>query len=373
MPTRTRAAVFRDGALTLEQIKVAPPGPGQVAVDIRAVGVCHSDLHIVNGDWREDRPLVLGHEAAGVVAEVGEPESGIGGMSAVAPGDHVVLSWFAPCRRCRNCAAGRPWLCTGTVALENALPGLTTAFRDADDKEIWPFLGLGGFSGRVIVPESAVIPVPAELPFEIGALLGCAVTTGIGAVTNTAKVPAGSSAVVIGCGGVGLSTVMGLELAGAHPIIAVDVSDDKLATATELGATETLRADRVDVTEAVRELLGGTGADYAFEAIGRPASIESLPGMLAPGGIAVIVGMTPQGARVTFDPFDLADQGKSILGCNYGSSVGVVDIPMLTARYLAGKLPLDALVGRSRPLAEARAAIDDLERGVGLRTILVPD
>lgn len=362
----SQAITFRAGAgLTIETISVAAPGPGQVTVEIRASGVCHSDLHVVNGEWPVDNALVLGHEAAGVVTEVGQ------GVVNVCPGDHVVLSWFAPCGHCTNCAAGRAWLCTGTTALAHTLPDGSTAYSDADGADIWPYLGLGAFSSRVVVPEAAIVVVPPELPFEIGALLGCSVTTGVGAVVNTAAVPMGSSAVVIGCGGVGLSIIMGLKLIGANPIVAVDVADEKLTAAAGLGATEVIRGDKTDVARMLVDRFGGV--DFAFEAIGRVATIESLPGMLAPGGAAVLVGMTAIGARVTIDPFDLADQGKRILGCNYGSSVGRVDIPRLAGLYLAGRLPLDGLVGSVRPLSEAGEALDELRRGVGLRSILVPD
>lgn len=363
--TGSLAVTFRPGAgLGTERVTVGTPGPGQVEVEIRASGVCHSDLHVVNGDWPSEQPLVLGHEAAGVVTSIGD------GVRDVAIGDHVVLSWFAPCGRCANCAAGKAWLCTGTTALANTLPDGTTAFTDENGKEVWPYLGLGTFTDRIIVPETAVVVVSAELPFEIGALLGCSVTTGIGAVVNTAAVPMGSSAVVIGCGGVGLSIILGLKLIGANPIIAVDVSDEKLAVAAELGATVLLRGDQVDVAQEVQDLFGGV--DFAFEAIGRVATIESLPAMLKAGGAAVLVGMTAIGARASIDPFDLADQGKRILGCNYGSSVARVDIPRLAGLYLAGRLPLEKLIGSTRPMSRAGEALDELQRGVGLRSILVP-
>jgi S-(hydroxymethyl)glutathione dehydrogenase/alcohol dehydrogenase len=347
-----------------EPIEVSAPGPGCVAVDIRATGVCHSDLHVVDGDWTATRPLVLGHEGSGVVSAVGD------GVVDVAPGDRVVLSWFAPCRRCANCAAGRSWLCTGTRALENVLPDGSTAFADESGEPVWPYLGLGTFTERVVVPEAAAIRVPDALPFEIGALIGCSVTTGVGAVINTARVRAGESAAVVGCGGVGLSVVQGLRLAGADPIIAIDVSDEKLDAALELGATDAIRGDLLDAAAEIRDRFGGV--DYAFEAIGRVPTIESLPSMLAPGGSAVLVGLTAEGARARIDPFDLADQGKSILGCNYGSSVAAVDIPRLARLQLSGMLNLESLIGRVRPLSDAPDALDDLRRGVGRRSVLVP-
>ncbi|MEH0109024.1 alcohol dehydrogenase catalytic domain-containing protein [Tersicoccus sp. MR15.9] len=369
-PALTSPAItVRPGAETgvsvaLEDVHVAAPGPGQVRVGIRATGVCHSDLHVVNGDWPTDQPLVLGHEGAGVVEETGP------GVTGVRTGDHVVLSWFAPCRACANCAAGRAWLCTGTTALANTLPDGTTPFTDASGGELWPYLGLGTFGSHVVVPETAVVVVDEELPFTVGALLGCSVTTGVGAVLNTARVPAGASAVVVGCGGVGLSIVMGLRLAGAHPIIAVDLSGEKRATAQELGADVVLDPRETDTGAWLRERFGGV--DYAFEAIGNAHVIETLPGMLAPGGAAVLVGMPRMGARSSIDPYELADQGKSILGCNYGSSVARVDVPRLARLHLAGRLPLERLIDRVRPLAEGPQALDELAAGTGLRSILTP-
>lgn len=363
MNATTPAVVFEPGyGLRIREVATRGPRRGEVAVEIRAAGVCHSDLHILNGDWPEDRPLVLGHEAAGVVTAVGD------GVEHK-PGDHVVLSWFAPCGRCERCASGKAWLCTGTRAVENVLPDGGTAFS-ANGDDIWPFLGLGTFTKSVIVPRSAAIKVAPELPFEVGALLGCAVTTGLGAAVNTAQVRPGESAVVVGCGGVGLATVMGLRLAGADAIIAVDLSAERRAAAKRFGATVALDGAAIDVAHWCQEHLGG--ADYAFEAVGNPHLIEQLPAMIRSGGAAVVVGMPPIGAKVQIDAFELADQGKRILGCNYGSSVAAVEIPRLAQLFLAGRLPLDELVGTKRPLEQAELAFNDLKAGTGLRGILIP-
>ncbi|GAA2245246.1 Zn-dependent alcohol dehydrogenase [Streptomyces amakusaensis] len=366
MPSKLSPAIVFDPAegLASRDVSIRPAGPGEVEIEVRAAGVCHSDLHVVTGDWPSDRPLVLGHEAAGVVTAAGT------GVTSLKAGDHVVLSWFAPCRRCRGCVAGTAWLCTGTKAVANTLPDSTTAFADDRGEPVWPYLGLGAFTERLIVPEVAAVKVPDALPFSIGALLGCSVTTGVGAVVNTAGVRPGESAVVIGTGGVGLSVVMGLRLIGADPIIAVDLSAERLATAQRFGATHILDGAGTDVAAWCRQEFGGV--DYAFEAIGSPKVIGTLPAMLAPGGAAVLVGMAATGATASFDPFDLADQGKRILGCNYGSSIGEIDIPKLARLYLAGQLPLDDLVGRTRPLHEAAAAFDDLRSNIGVRTILEP-
>ncbi|MDP5227564.1 MULTISPECIES: zinc-binding dehydrogenase [Arthrobacter] len=365
MSNTVTAGVFRPGTgLALEELNVAAPGPGLVEVELRATGVCHSDLHVLDGAWPAESPLVMGHEGAGVVRRIGK------GVDQVTPGTHVVLSWFAPCRRCRNCAAGKAWLCTGTTALANTLPDGGSPFTDSSGARVDPYLGLGTFSGTVVVPESALVPVPEEIPFSVGALMGCSVTTGVGAVLNTATVRPGESAVVFGCGGVGLAVVMGLSLVGAGPIVAVDLSEERLERAREFGATVTLNPRTDDVAAVLQERF--SGVDYAFEAIGNPGVISTLGSVLAPGGAAVLVGMTAVGATATIDPFDLADQGKRILGCNYGSSVAAVDVPRLARLFLDGKLPLDRLISSERPLGELSAAVEELRAGEGLRSVLVP-
>lgn len=362
----TRAAVLdpATGNLAIRSLTLAAPRADQVLVRIKASSVCHSDLHVLDGDWPADAPMVLGHEGSGIVEAIG-PD-----VRDVRVGDHVVLSWFAPCRRCEACLGGKAWLCSNTKAVANTLPDGSTPLSDDNGDPVLPFLGVGTFSEFTVVPEAAVVPVDKKLPFDVGALVGCAVTTGVGAAVHTAQVEPGESAVVIGCGGVGQAILLGLGLVGANPGIAVDLSDDRLALARELGASHTLRGDDPMLTDKVLEITGG--AHYAFEAIGRPATIEMLPGMLRAGGQAVLVGMTALGKRVSFDPFDLADQGKSIVGCNYGSSVPGVDFPRLAALTLTGRLKLDRLVGDHGTLDDVHRAFDDLRSGAGLRTVLTP-
>jgi S-(hydroxymethyl)glutathione dehydrogenase/alcohol dehydrogenase len=338
----TRARILeRAGApLADAELELPEPAGDQVKVRLLASGVCHSDLHAADGDWTVPLPLVLGHEGAGVVEAVGPR------VRDVRPGDRVVLSWYAPCRRCAQCAAGRAWLCTGTRALEHP-----------EVAGVHAYLGLGTFAEAALVPESAAIPVDPAVPPAVAALIGCAVATGVGAVTNTAGVRAGESAIVVGCGGVGQAIVLGLALVGAHPIVAVDLSAERREQALALGATTAL------------EVAEGT-YDHAFEAIGRAETIEGLAGLVGRGGQAVLVGMPAEGVSVRLDPFDLADQGKRLLGCNYGSAVPSIDFPRLARLYLAGRLPLDRLVGRRRGLEGADAALDDLRDAVGLRTVL---
>ena len=364
-PQTVRARIFYTPgeALADGELRLAKVRDDLVRVRLRASGVCGSDLHVADGDWTVQGPLVLGHEGSGIVEDVGP------GVRDVRPGDRVVLSWFAPCRRCRNCAGGRVWLCQNTRSLENTLPDGTTSFVSSAGTPVPAFLGLGTFSEATVVPESAAVKIPDEVPFSVAALIGCAVTSGVGAVVNTAQVRPGDSAVVVGCGGVGQAILLGLGLVGADPIVAVDLSDERLALARELGATHALRGDDSGFGDHVSSITGG-GADHAFEAIGRAATIEMLPSLVRRGGQAVIVGMPAEGVTVPLDPFDLADGGKRILGCNYGSSVPSVDFPRLARLYASGRLPLDCLVGRTTTLDVVDGALDDLRRAAGLRTII---
>jgi S-(hydroxymethyl)glutathione dehydrogenase/alcohol dehydrogenase len=364
--TRARVLQHVGAPLADAELSLHPLEGDLVQVRLLASGVCHSDLHVVDGGWPAPLPLVLGHEGAGVVEAVGAE------VRDVRPGDHVVLAWQAPCRRCARCAAGQAWLCTGTRSLEHVLPSGAATFATHDQGQpVHAYLGLGTFSERTVVPESAAIPIDARVPPSVAALIGCAVTTGVGAVLRTAAVRAGESAVVLGCGGVGQAVVLGLGLVGADPIIAIDLSDARLDQARALGATHVLRGDDPDLAGHVAQLTGG-GADHAFEAVGRAATMELLPALIGRGGQAVLVGMPAAGTRITLDPFDLADQGKRLVGCNYGSSVPSVDFPRLARLYLSGRLALDRLVGRRAGLCDADAALDDLRGAAGLRTILDP-
>ncbi|WP_284235559.1 alcohol dehydrogenase catalytic domain-containing protein [Mycobacterium antarcticum] len=351
--------------LISETLELRAPQRGEVLVRMMASGVCHSDLHVLNGDWPmpENRPIVLGHEGAGVVEAIGEA------VVDVAVGDHVALSWFAPCRRCDACLSGNASTCRNTRALENSLPDGSSPLRSANDTVIDPFLGIATFASSAVVPESAVVKIPDAVPFPVAALIGCAVTTGFGAVVRAAKVTPGESAVVLGCGGVGQALISALRLVGATPIIAVDLSDERLALAAALGATVTIDGGSSDIDIQVDEITQG-GADFAFEAIGRPKTIELLPNLIRAGGKAILVGLTSTGARASFEPAALVDQGKTLIGCNYGDSVPSIDFPRIARLYLAGALPLDRLIGRVISLGEVNSALDDLKAGHGLRTII---
>jgi len=326
----------------VEELDIAPPRAGEVLVRITASGVCHSDLHVRDGEWERPGPIVLGHEGAGVVEEVG-PE--VAGLSV---GDEVVLSWYYPCLSCAACQSGRQWLCSQSGALEHRLADGTSRLRRPDGQEVLSYLAIGTMAERTVVPAAAAIRLPRGVPPEVAALIGCCVATGVGAVAKTAQLPPGASVAVFGLGGVGLSIVMGAVLAGAGRIVAVDRMPEKLERAAELGATAVVRAtDRESTLREVRAAAGGEGPDYSFEAIGLPATIEQAIEVLPRGGTAVLVGLTPFGARASFEAFPFVDGSLRILGSNYGFAVAAVDFPRYAELHLAGRLPIERLVERT--------------------------
>ncbi len=375
-----RAAVLeRPGVpVVVEDLKLAEPGPGQVRVRMLASGVCHSDLHVRDGEWLRPGPMVMGHEGAGVVEAVGpQVDPGVVGPAI---GELVALAWVVPCGSCRSCRAGRSWECPDSPSFRHGRDGEGRArLARADGTPVLAYLSIGTMAEAQVVPAAAAIPMPAGTPPEVAALIGCCAATGVGAVLNTAAVTPGASVAVIGLGGVGLSVVMGARLAGAGTIVAVDRVPGKLEVARDLGATDTILAtDGPDgpgsapdaVAEALRSLTGG-GPDVVFEAIGRPATVELAIEALPPGGTAVLVGMTPQGERATFDVYRFVDGGRRILGSNYGSSVAARDFPRYATHFLEGRLPIDRLVDRRIGLDDVEAAFDRLRRGEGLRSVIV--
>jgi S-(hydroxymethyl)glutathione dehydrogenase/alcohol dehydrogenase len=361
-----RAAVFTGVGLPLqiEELEVEEPAAGEVAVRIEASGVCHSDLHVIEGEWAETPPIVLGHEGCGVVESVGP------GVEHVAPGDRVVLSWYAPCGTCRFCERGREWLCVRTGADHHLMPDGGVRLHRTDGTDVRPYLAVGSFAQRAVVPGSGAIPVPADLPVEVGALIGCAVTTGVGAVINTAEVQPGASVAVIGCGGVGLSIIMGAHLAGADPIVAIDLHDEKLDRARDVGASHALRGG--EVTAGGLEAILPGGPDFVFEAIGLQATVAQTLELTPRGGTAVLVGMTPQHVTVPLDPLDLSTNGKTVVGCTYGSARPRVDFPRLAQLALSGRLPVERLIDARVPLDEVNGAFERMRRGQGGRTVLLP-
>ena len=330
-----------------------------------ASGVCHSDLHVVDGEWGDTPPIVLGHEGCAVVQETGP------GVTEPRPGQVVVLDWFAACGRCEDCATGRPWTCRRTRSTENVLPDGTTRLHRPDGSPVLPYLQLATFASASVVPAPAAIPIPEDVPPEVAALIGCCVTTGVSSVRRAADPPPGSSAVVFGLGGVGLSIVMGLALAGATPIVAVDRVGSKLELASAVGATDTITAAGAEETvDAVREATGG-GAMFAFEAIGLRSTIDQTIRSLRAGGTAVLVGMTPLDVAASFDAFDLVDRSLSIVGTNYGFGIPPEDFPTYAELYLEGRLPIDRLIERRIELSEVNVAFEAMRRGEGARRVIV--
>jgi S-(hydroxymethyl)glutathione dehydrogenase/alcohol dehydrogenase len=352
-------------SLAVEDLELDDPGPGEVLVRLSASGVCHSDLHVRDGDWPREVPVVLGHEGAGIVEAVGE------GVETPKIGQLVALSWYAPCLRCRSCQAGRQWLCTGSTSVRHRQADGTSRLHRDDGTEVLAYLGIGTFAVATVVPATAAIPLPESTPAGVAALIGCCVSTGVGAVLKTADVPAGASVAVWGLGGVGLSVVMGARLAGAARIVAVDRVPGKLEIARSLGATDAVLAGDDGTAEAVVDLTDG-GPGFAFEAVGRPDTIEAAIASLPPGGSAVLVGLTPAGQRASFDVFSFVDGSRRILGSNYGAAVAAVDFPRYASLFLAGRLPVDRLIEAEIGLDDIEAAFDALRSGQGLRRIVVP-
>jgi S-(hydroxymethyl)glutathione dehydrogenase/alcohol dehydrogenase len=363
-----RAAVLQTigRPLAIEELSLDPPSTGEVRVRLLASGVCHSDVHRADGDWGGlSDPLVLGHEGAGIVEAVG-PE-----VDPALTGRLVALSWYAPCGVCRRCAEGREWLCTGSGSLDHLQMDGTTRLHSGATADVRAYLAVGTFAQHEVVSARAAIPLPAETPPEVAALISCCVATGVGAVVNTAVLPSGASAVVIGLGGVGLSAVMGAALREADPLIAVDRVPAKLELARELGATTTILVD--DLADPLRRIDSATGggAEFTFETAGTGPTAELAVAATAPGGTAVLVGLPAIEARAWLEPYAVVDGSRTIIGSNYGWTVGARDFPMLAERYLEGRLPIDRLIEERIELDDVNRAMDALRRGDGARRVIV--
>jgi S-(hydroxymethyl)glutathione dehydrogenase / alcohol dehydrogenase len=358
-----RAAVLWEAGspLSVEEVELAEPRAGEVRVRIAAAGVCRSDLHVMQGIWTYELPMVLGHEGAGIVDAVGP------GVLAPQVGDEVALSWVTACGRCRACAAGSPALCEIGSHLHRMPDG--SSRLQARGQELTHFMATACFAEYVVVPATQAVELPEGADLEVAALIGCAAMTGVGAVFNTAGVRPGERAVVFGCGGVGQCIVQGLRAVGAYPIVAVDVSEAALELARASGATETVQAGSGDDRRAIKRATRG-GADVAFEALGRPATIEAAYASLAPGGRAVIVGMPARDETITINAFSLAGQGLSLVGSLYGSARPHLDVPRLVELEEAGRLALGALIARRYPLEDINAAYDDLRAGAPGRGVI---
>lgn len=342
--------------LVIEDVDVDEPRAGEVLVKTSASGVCHSDLHFMEGSYPTRTPVILGHESAGVVEKVGE------GVTRVKPGDRVVVAFVSSCGNCDNCVLGKPYLCSNSVSLGRAdrlkLKGET----------VNQFANMSAFAEYQLVSANACVPVPDGVPMEVACLVGCSVMTGVGAVTNTAKIPVGSTVAVVGAGGVGLNVIQGAKLAGASRIIAVDLLENKLAAAKEFGATDVVDASSVDAVQKVQEMTGG-GVDYAFEAIGLSKTAEQCFGMAKRGGRAVVVGMIPVTQMVSVPGAAFLGE-KGIIGSFYGSTRQTYDMPWLMELYRQGRLKIDELISRRYQLDQINEAYDALKNGEVNRSVI---
>jgi len=360
MPSEVRAVVARakDAPVSVETIIVPDPGPGEAVVRVQACGVCHTDLHYVQGGIGDEFPYLLGHEAAGVVEAVGD------NVTDVAPGDFVVLNWRAVCGSCRSCRRGRPWYCFNT---HNATQKMTLA----DGTPLSPALGIGAFAEKTLVAAGQCTIVDSETPAQIAGLLGCGVMAGLGAVLNTGNVGRGDSVAVFGCGGVGDAAIAGARLAGATTIVAIDVDDRKLEWAREFGATHTVNSRQTDPVEAVRELTGGNGADVTIDAVGLPEVFKSAFYARDHAGTVVMVGVPRPDMTLELPLLDFFGRGGSLKSSWYGDCLPTRDFPTLVALFRQGRLPLDKFVSETIALDEVAGAFTRMEHGDVLRSVVL--
>jgi S-(hydroxymethyl)glutathione dehydrogenase/alcohol dehydrogenase len=357
-----RAAICREFGQPFEitQVELAPPGPGEVRAEVRAVAICHSDVMFANGGWGGKLPSVYGHEAAGVVAEIGE------GVTDFAPGDHVVITLVRNCGTCPCCERNMRGSCESSFPLDAKGP-----LSLPDGGPVKQGLRTAAFAEEVVVEQSQLVKIDDDIGFDVASLLACGVITGYGAVVNTAAVPPGKDVVVIGTGGVGLNAVQGAALSGSKRVIAVDLSAEKLAAAKDFGATHVIDGSVENAVKEVRALTGGRGADFVFVTVGAVQAMKQSYPMLAPGGASVLVGMADVDARSTFNPLALSDGSRRILGSKMGQSDIRTDLPALIALYREGKLKLDELITARYPFDEINTAMDNVRNGVGLRNVVV--
>jgi S-(hydroxymethyl)glutathione dehydrogenase/alcohol dehydrogenase len=360
MSTTVKAAVFHetDAPPEIRDVVLPDPGPGQVRVRMVAAGVCHSDLSLSNGTLAQPLPAVLGHEGTGTVEEVGP------GVTEVVPGQQVILNWAPPCRTCWFCEQGEPHLC------EHALDRMLTPYAElTDGTPVHPGLNTGAFAEATVVPVGALVPLPDGIDLAVAAMLGCAALTGWGAVNNAAELRAGQSALVLGLGGVGLSLLQAARMAGADPLIAVDVSTEKEELARSLGATEFLVSDP-KVHKSVRKLTGGRGVDHAFEVVGKAQVVRTAWNSSRRGGTVTVVGLGSKKDEVSFNALELFHQARTLQGCVYGSSDPARDIPVLAEAVRAGELKLAAMITDEISLEGLPDAFERMRQGKGGRSLV---
>ena len=355
--------------LTVETLELDPPGPGEVLVRIKAAGLCHSDLSVINGNRPRPMPMALGHEAAGIVEEVGPVE---GARSDLAPGDHVVFVFVPSCGHCEPCTVGRPALCEPGAAANGAGTLLSGARRlhRADGTPVHHHLGVSAFADYATVSRHSLVKIDKDLPLNEAALFGCAVLTGVGAVFNTAQIPAGSSVAVIGLGGVGLASLLGAIAAGARQIVALDLSEHKLAFARELGATHTFNARDPDVVAEVKAATGG-GVEYAFELAGSTGALDSAFQITRRGGTTVTGGLPAPTATLPLHPVTLVAEERTLKGSYIGTAVPGRDIPRYIELYRRGRLPVDKLLSGTLKHDELNQGFDRLNEGEVVRQVLL--
>jgi S-(hydroxymethyl)mycothiol dehydrogenase len=359
VPQQVQAVISRrrNAPVELVTITVPDPGPGEAVVRIQACGVCHTDLHYVQGGIGDDYPYLLGHEAAGLVESVGEC------VTDLAAGDYVILNWRAVCGTCRACRRGRPWYCFATF---NATQKMTLE----DGTELSPALGIGAFAEKTLVAAGQCTKVDPTAPPEVAGLLGCGVMAGIGAAINTGAVTRGDSVAVIGCGGVGAAAVAGARLAGANRIIAVDIDDRKLAKAVELGATHTINSKSADAVDGIRALTDGHGADVVIDAVGRPETYRQAFYARDLAGTVVLVGVPTPQMTLELPLLDVFGRGGSLTSSWYGDCLPGRDFPMLIDLFRQGRLPLDAFVTETIGIGDIESAFGRMHEGDVLRSVV---
>jgi S-(hydroxymethyl)glutathione dehydrogenase/alcohol dehydrogenase len=361
-----KAAVMRanKAPLRIEDVRIDAPGPGEVLLRTAASGICHSDLHVIEGDLPVPPPCILGHEPAGVVEAVGD------GVVGLEPGDHVIGCLTSFCGVCKFCTQGRPYLCLTQFA--GRAPGSKPRLTAASGDPIGQFANLSSFAERMLCPERSLVKIRNDMPLDRASLIGCGVTTGLGAVLNTVHVPAGASVVVIGCGGVGLSAIQGARIVGASRIIAVDAQPWKFDLATKLGATDCVDAKAGDPVAAVLALTGG-GVEFAFECIGLGATVQQAVAMTGRGGTTVLVGVVPFMEQVPIRAADLTLQEKKLVGSYMGSNRFRFDMPKYVEFYLDGRLRLDEMISSRIGLDDVNEAFDRMRKGDAARQVIVFD
>ena len=360
-----KAAVLHQAhsPLVIEDVTLQKPGPREVLIRTKVAGLCHSDLHFMEGLYPHPLPAVLGHESAGVVEQVGAD------VTYVKPGDHVVTCLSVFCGTCDNCATGRTVICTNTDV--KMLPGQSKRLSWKGGDTMHQFLNLSSFAEQMLVHENAIVKIRRDMPLELAALIGCGVITGYGAVVNTAKVTAGETVAVIGCGGVGMAAINGASIAGAGRIIAIDTNPVKLQLATKLGATDLVNPNDGDPVEQVKNLTNG-GVQHAFEVLGTKKTAEQSFQMLAVGGTATIVGMVPFGEKIELHGFDFLRE-RRIQGSSMGSNHFRVDMPRLVDFYMRGKLHLEDWISAKLKLSEINEGFANMKAGKTLRSVVIFD